>query len=166
MSIDSGAVKYAAPDTYTAVTPWIISRDTAVLLDFLARAFGAEEFRRVPNPGGGIGHAETRIGDAVVMLFDAPEGWPDTPAFVRLYAEDADALFARAIAEGATPVSQVTHLAIGERVGRVRDPFGNIWWLQTVVEEVSADEVARRAQEPKWAEAMDYMQTSLIGALS
>lgn len=161
MSGNASPVKYAAPKGYTAVTLWIISRDTASFLDFLGRAFGAEELTRVPNADGSIGHAEVRIGDAIVMLFDSPKGWPDTPAFIRLYVGDADALFSRAIAAGAEAISNVTHLAIGDRVGRVRDPFGNIWWLQTHVQDVGEEELAKRWKEPKWAKAMEYMQTSL-----
>lgn len=165
MTSTSSSVKYAAREGYTAVTPWIISRDTVGLLDFLGRAFGAEEVTRVPNADGGIGHAEARIGDAIVMLFDAPEGWPDTPVFLRLYVDDADSLYARAIAAGAAPISDVTHLAFGDRVGRIRDPFGNVWWLQARVEDVSEQEMAKRGTESKWARAMAYMQTSLIDAL-
>jgi PhnB protein len=166
MTSTSGPVKYAAREGYTAVTPWIISHDTGGLLDFLGRAFGAEELTRVPNADGSIGHAEARIGDAVVMLFDAPKDWPGTPAFLRLYVDDADALFSRAIAAGATPISNVTQLAFGDRVGRVRDPFGNIWWLQTRIEDVSEEEMAKRSTEPKWAKAMAYMQTSLVGGMN
>ena len=165
MTSNSNSVKYNARNGYTAVTPWIISDDTAGLLDLLGRAFGVEELTRVPNADGGIGHAEARIGDAIVMLFDAPKGWPDTPAFLRLYVDDADALFARAIGAGATPISNVTHLAFGDRVGRVRDPFGNVWWLQARVEDIKPEEMAPRGADPKWVKAMAYMQTSLIDAL-
>ena len=150
------------PDGYGTVTPWIIGRDTAGLMDFLTRAFDAVDLGRVPNPDGSIGHAEMRIGDSVVMMFDAPRNqpWPDTPAFIRLYLPDADAAFARAVKEGATPVTNVTHLAFGDRVGRVRDPYGNLWWLQTRVENVSEDEMNRRWSDPKWADAMAYVQGS------
>jgi PhnB protein len=164
-STNTSSVNYVAREGYSAVTPWIISRDTVGLLDFLGRAFGAEELARVPNADGSIGHSEARIGDAIVMLFDAPKGWPGTPAFLRLWVEDADALFSRAIAAGATPISDVTHLAFGDRVGRVRDPFGNVWWLQARVEDVTKEEMSKRSTESKWAEAMAYMQTSLIDAL-
>jgi PhnB protein len=166
MTSNSSSIKYVAPEGYTAVTPWIISHDTIGLLAFLGQAFGAEELKRVPNADGSIGHAEAQIGDAIVMLFDAPKSWPNTPAFLRLYVNDADALSSRAIAAGATPISDVTHLAIGDRVGRIRDPFGNIWWLQTRVEDVSEKEMAKRSTEPRWAKAMAYMQTSLIDGLS
>jgi PhnB protein len=151
----------AVPDGYTTVTPWVIGTDTAGLMDWLTRAFGAEDLGRVVGPDGRIGHAEMRIGSAIVMLFDAPEDWPPTPAFLRLYLEDADAVFARAVGAGGEAVTQVTHLAFGDRVGRVRDPFGNLWWIQQRVEDLTEEEVGRRWMEPKWAEAMAYVQNSL-----
>ncbi len=114
------------PPGYHAVTPWVISRDTAQLIEFTKQAFGAAELARIPGPAGGIGHAEVRIGDSVVMMFDAPEGWPDTPAFLRLYVEDGDAAYQRALQAGAAPVTEMTTLFFGDRVGRVRDPLGNI----------------------------------------
>jgi PhnB protein len=150
----------AIPDGYTSVTPWIIGRDTAGLMDFLKKAFKAEEIARLVDAGGRIGHAEMRIGSAIVMMFDAKPGWRPTPAFLRLYVEDADATFARAVSFGATPITRVTHLAFGDRVGRVRDPFGNLWWVQQRVEEVSEEEMMRRWSEPEWAQAMAYVEAA------
>jgi len=72
------------------------------------------------------------------MMFDAREGWPDTPGFFRLYVENADAVYQRALDAGATEVTAMTDLFFGDRVGRVRDSLGNIWWIQTHVEDVSA----------------------------
>ncbi len=161
----SKPVKHIA-EGYGTVTPWIIGRDTAGLIEFLKAAFGATELARIPGKDGRIDHAEVRIGDSVVMMFDAPRdgSWRDTPAFLRLYLTDADASFAQAVEAGATPVTKVTHLAFGDRVGRVRDPFGNVWWLQTHVEDVSEDEMNRRWSEPKWAKAMEYVQgAKLLG---
>jgi PhnB protein len=116
------------PVGYRAVTSWIISRDTARLLDFVKEVFGAEVIARVPNEDGTIGHAEFRIGDSIVMAFDAKEGWPDTPGFFRLYVEDGDAVYRRALEAGAVSVTEMTDLFFGDRVGRVRDPQGNVWW--------------------------------------
>jgi hypothetical protein len=79
----------SVPEGYHAVTPWIISRDTARLLDFVKEAFGAEEIARVPNEDGTIGHAEFRIGDSIAMAFDAREGWPDTPGFSACTSREA-----------------------------------------------------------------------------
>ena len=90
---ESGAEIRPAPEGYHTVTPWIISRDTSQLLDFVREVFGAEEIARIHNEDGTIGHAEFRIGDSVVMAFDAKEEWPDTPSFIRLYVEDGDAVY-------------------------------------------------------------------------
>ncbi|MCR6490326.1 VOC family protein [Amycolatopsis sp. OK19-0408] len=146
------------PDGYTTVTPWLIGRDTAALIDFLERAFDAEEIARVVGEDGKIGHAEVRVGDAVVMAFDSPDGWADTPAFLRLYVPDSEETQRRAIAAGATEVTRQTVLFFGDRVGRVRDPFGNLWWIQTRLEDLDEAELARRAQLPEYVEAMNYVQ--------
>jgi uncharacterized glyoxalase superfamily protein PhnB len=83
------------------------------------------------NPNGSIAHVEVKIGRSIVMLFDSYEGWPKTPGFFRLHVEDADASYQQAMDAGATSVTEVTELFWGDRIGRVRDPFGNIWWLQS-----------------------------------
>lgn len=148
----------AIPEGYTTVTPWIISRDTAGVIDYLERAFGAEELGRVVDERGVIGHAEVRIGDAVVMLFDSDPSWPATPAFLRLYVPDAHAVHRQAVEAGGISITEVTHLAFGDLVGRVRDPFGNVWWIQTRIEDVTEEELARRFTDPEFVKAMEYVQ--------
>lgn len=150
------------PSGYTTITPWIIGQHTAGLMDWLARAFGAQELARLEGPDGRIAHAEMRVGNAVVMMFDARPHWPATPAFLRLYVEDADATFEAARAAGGKIVTKVTHLAFGDRVGRVRDPFGNLYWLQTRVEVVSEEEMRRRWSDPQWIAAMAYLEGAEI----
>jgi len=148
------------PDGYTTVTPWIISRDTAWLIDYLKEAFGAEEIARLTGAGGRIEHAEVRIGNAVVMMFDARPHWPTTPAFLRIYVADADATHRRAVAAGGTSVTDVTHLFSGDRVGRVRDPLGNLWWIQTHIEDLGSQELERRLSDPVFTRAMEYVQNA------
>ena len=145
---------------YTTVTPWIISRDTSGLIDYLEQAFDAKELTRVLNPDGTIGHAEVRIGDAIVMMFDAKPHWPPTPAFMRVYVEDADAVQRDAIAAGGTSITEVTHLFFGDRVGRVLDPFGNLWWIQEHVEDLTQEEMEERLSDPQFAHAMEYVQSA------
>jgi uncharacterized glyoxalase superfamily protein PhnB len=155
----------AVPEGYGTVTPWIVSPDTAGLIEFLKAAFGAEELARIPGPHGGIGHAEVRIGDSVVMMFDSREGWPATPGFLRLYVEDGDGTHRRALEAGATAVTEMTDLFFGDRIGRVRDPFGNVWWIQERVEEVDPAEVAQRPLDAGAIQAMRYMEESLDAAM-
>jgi uncharacterized glyoxalase superfamily protein PhnB len=147
----------AVPDGYSTVTPWIISSDTAKLMDYVKEAFGAEEIVRLVGEDGGIGHAEVRIGNAVVMMFDAKPDWPPAPGFLRLYVQDADAVHRQAVAAGGTSVTEVTHLFFGDRVGRVRDPLGNLWWIQSRIEDVSPEQLQQRLSDPIFTKAMQYV---------
>src|SRR5262249_57707028 len=101
------------PDAYRRVTPCLVVQGAAKALDFYAQVFGASERTRTPGPGGTIAHAEIEIGDSVVIIEDedpqrgtsAPPagGLPGTPVFQFIYAEDVDAVVARAVALAATP---------------------------------------------------------------
>ncbi|MFD7614432.1 VOC family protein [Streptomyces sp. NPDC059828] len=152
------------PEGYTTVTPWIICNDTAGLVDYLQRAFDAEELGRFEMEDGTIGHVELRIGDARVMGFDSPKGWPVTPAFLRLYVPDAKETHRRAVGAGGESVTEVTLQFFGDEGGRVRDPFGNIWWIQSHVEDVDEAETERRLGDPKFTGAMEYAVESLVAA--
>ena len=153
------------PEGTSTVMPWIISRDTAKLLDFLKQAFGAQELTRLYNEDGTIAHAEARIGNSIVGGFDAREGWPDTPCFLRLYVEDADAVYQQALSAGAVTVTEMTSLSWGDRGGRVRDPLGNIWWIQSRVEQVDQEEMAKRATEQQYLDARRSTRESLDRAM-
>ena len=159
--------EHASPAGYGTVTPWVISKDSAGLIRFLEAAFSARETAgsRMLNADGSIAHVEVTIGNSIVMLFDSYPGWPETPAFLRLHLEDADSTYRKALTAGATSVTEVTELFWGDRVGRVRDPFGNIWWLQSHVADVPFDEMQRRMTEPAMVEAMQYVQQSLVDEL-
>ena len=147
------------PEGYHTVTPFIVVKGAAQLLDFTKKAFGAVELGRVGEDDS-IGHAETRIGDSVVMMFDAKEGWPETPAFLRLYVDDCEATYQRALEAGGSSVTEPTDMPWGDRVARVRDPLGNLWWIMERTEEVSPDEEARRYGERKYIDAMEYVQNA------
>ncbi|TDO43294.1 putative glyoxalase superfamily protein PhnB [Kribbella sp. VKM Ac-2527] len=148
------------PDGYTTVTPWIISKDTIALMEWLTAAFGAEEIARVVDDNGVVGHAEMRIGNAIVMMFDARPDWPPTPAFLRLYVEDADEVHRQAVAAGGTSVTEVTELFFGDKVGRVRDPFGNLYWVQTRLHDLTEEETYARMVDPEFVKAMEYVSGS------
>jgi uncharacterized glyoxalase superfamily protein PhnB len=142
------------PANYNTIDPYIPVKGVAAFVEFLTKAFDAKEDFRVPNPDGTIGHAEVRIGDSVLLMFDSNDNWPATPAFLRIYVEDADASFRRATEAGAKSLTKVMDSFLGERGGRVKDPFGNIWWIITRVENLSDEEKARRAGEQKYLDNM------------
>jgi PhnB protein len=135
------------PEEYGSLTPYVVVRGAAKFIDFLKEAFGAVERIRVPNEDGTLGHAEVWLGNRVLMMFDAKKGWPDTPSFLTLYVEDCDAVHHRALKAGATEVTKLGDFPFGFRASRIRDPFGNIWWLQTRVEQVDEAEMMSKMME-------------------
>lgn len=134
------------PDGYHTVTPYLVIEGAARLIDFLKAAFGAEEIFRMPGKDEGtVGHAEIRIGDSMIMVADANEEYPARPSMIALYVEDVDATYQRAIAAGATSIKEVADQFYGDRSGGVTDASGNRWWISTHVEDVTPEELARRA---------------------
>lgn len=141
------------PQGYHSVTSYLIVDDAAKALDFYRDAFGAQEVFRLPM-GDKIGHAETRIGDTVLMLSDE---WPDmnalspnhrggaTASFM-IYVEDADAAYAQAVKAGAQAERPVKQEFWGDRIGTVVDPFGHKWSLSTHVEDVAPEEMQKRME--------------------
>ncbi len=135
------------PDGYGAVTPYLVVEGVDELLAFLGEAFGAEEKYRLERPDGSIMHAETRIRGAAVMMGEPMGEFGPMPASIFLYVEDCDGVFANAIAAGGVSVMEPTTMKhAGERYGGVKDPSGNIWWVATHVEDVPAEEQARRIE--------------------
>jgi PhnB protein len=156
------------PARYSRVDPWVISRDTDAEIEFLAAAFGARETpgSRMLGPDGRIGHVEVEIGDAVLLLFDSADQWPATPAHLRVYVADVRTAFDRAVAAGARAVTEPTELAFGERVARVRDPQGHLWWLHERFADVDAADLGARFADPTAQAAMTYVQESLRAELA
>ena len=158
------------PDNYTSVTPWIISLSSSKLIEFLKAAFDAEEIphSRITNEEGIIIQVVVKIGDALLMLFDSREGWPPTPGFLNLYVEDVEATYQKAIKLGAESVTDIIALWFGEKVCRILDPFGNLWWINQRIKEIdftNPKEVGRIASTPKAVQGIAYIQTSLDEAL-
>jgi len=154
------------PAGYTTVAPWIVTSDTGRLFGFITAAFDGEELARVPLEDGSIGHAEIRVGDTILLAFDRRDGWPDVPSLLRVFVADADATIERAVAAGARVVTAPRTHAFGQRVGRVRDPSGNIWWISSIAEDVTPEDGMRRLGEPEYADAMGDAQETLDRELS
>ncbi len=121
------------PDGYTSVAPYLTVNGAQATIDFLVRVFNAAPLRRIPGTDGRLLHGEVRIGDTVVMLTDGAEGWPATPSHVHVYVPDVDAVFERALAEGATPVQPPVQKDDPDRRGGFTDAGGTTWWVATQV---------------------------------
>jgi uncharacterized glyoxalase superfamily protein PhnB len=134
------------PDDYHAITPYLIVKGVARLIDFVERAFDAELVHRTDRPDGSVMHAEVRIRDSRIMMGEARDEWPAMPTTLYLYVEDADAAYARALGAGAQSVHEPADMFYGDRQGGIKDPSGNLWWIATHIEDVAPDELKRRAE--------------------
>jgi PhnB protein len=141
------------PDGYHNVTPYLIVNDAAAAIEFYKKAFGATELMRMPKPNGKIGHAEIRIGDSPIMLADeapemgarSPRTFGGSPVSIFLYVDDVDTTFARAVNGGAQVQRPLADQFYGDRTGGVEDPFGHVWYIATHVEDVSPEDMKKRA---------------------
>jgi PhnB protein len=138
--VQTMAVK-PVPDGYHTVTPYLAVKGAAKLIEFMREASGAEETFRMG--GDTVQHAEVRIGDSMIMVGDAP-GEPK-PGMLHLYVEDVDAAYERALRAGGKSIREPEDQFYGDRSAGFSDDFGNEWWLATHIEDVSPEEIARRA---------------------
>jgi len=142
------------PDGYRSLTPYLIVADGAGAIAFYQRVFGAALRLKLDRPDGKIGHAELDIGDSLVMLADeylpmdakAPGAYGGTPVSLHLHVSDADATAAKAVAAGARLKRPVADQFYCDRLGTIEDPFGHVWHLSTHIENVSPEEIGRRAE--------------------
>ena len=143
----------AVPEGYHTVTPYLILRGAGDAIAFYEKAFGAAEVMRIGGPGGRIGHAEIKIGDSRLMLADeypeigalSPKTVGGSPVSIHLYVEDVDAAVERAVAVGAKLVRPVADQFYGDRTGGIEDPFGYRWFIATRQEDLTSEEIRRRA---------------------
>lgn len=134
------------PEGFHSLTPFLMAEGVPRLLDFLKEAFGAVETERLTSPDGMVRHAEMRIGDSMLMLAEACQPRGPTPADLYHYVEDVDAVYARAIEAGAESVDEPQDQFYGDRACGVRDPSGNTWWIATRIENLTHEEIVRRAE--------------------
>jgi PhnB protein len=140
------------PDPYRSITPNLTVERGLEALGYYERAFGAEVVRKLVLDGK-LMHAELRIGDSLITVAEpfpgsvAPDPEQPVHASLLLYTEDVDAVYARAVREGATPVNEPADQFHGDRAGSLRDPFGHRWMLATHTEDMSDEELQRRTEE-------------------
>jgi PhnB protein len=122
---------------FGSVTPHLYAVEPVRLIEFIEKAFGGKEVYRAEMPGGGIPHAQVRIGDSIVALAGGGGPYEPTPSTLHLYVPDTDALYAQALAAGATSLQPPADQPYGDRSAGVTDPFGNRWFIATHMRDVA-----------------------------
>jgi PhnB protein len=145
------------PPGFNSLITYITVKDSVKAIEFYKKAFGARESGRITMPDGSIGHAELEIGDSKLLLADENVQWgnlsPETlhgsPASLCFYVEDVDIVFANALKAGAKVLAgmEVKDQFHGDRSGSLTDPFGYKWVICTHIEDVSFEEMQKRADK-------------------
>jgi len=143
------------PDNYPQVTPYLCVDGADAAIAFYGAVFGATVRMRLDGPGGKVGHCELQLGRGVIMLSDeypemgilGPKAIGGTPVTVSVYVDDVDAVFAAAVANGATEQRAVQDQFYGDRSGQFLDPWGHRWSVSTHIEDISPEEMERRAAQ-------------------
>jgi uncharacterized glyoxalase superfamily protein PhnB len=145
----------AVPEGFNTVSSSLIVPNCVEALEFYKKAFGAEIIARMPGPDGkSTMHAEMRLGNSTVMLSDENPQWGTksaktlggTPVTLHLYVDDADSIYKRAVAAGCTVTMPIMDAFWGDRYGKVKDPFGHEWGIGTHKEDLSPEEMDKRAK--------------------
>ncbi len=141
------------PPGFHTLSVHLMVKGAAAYIDFLKRAFGAEELNRSPGSGGKLMHVLMKIGDSMIMFaddFSAEFGMPplvegNLPFVLSIYVPDADATCNHAVAAGCQVQMPISDQFWGDRYGQVRDPFGFVWAIASRKEELTREEIQERA---------------------
>jgi PhnB protein len=136
--------KHFAPEGLRSVTPGFRVKGAGEFLTFLEKAFAANVVQKNEAANGTVGHAKVRIEDSVVECGEPQGEWEPRPVAMHVYVPDVDAVYRRAIAAGATSLSEPKDQFYGERSGNVIDPWGNHWYIATHTEDLTTEELMSR----------------------
>lgn len=139
---------------FPGVTPQLTVADAAAAVRFYRDVFGADELLRNNGPDGRIMHCELLVNGGRLLLHDDYSPGRDeaptargTAVTLHMYVPDVDAVYAAALAAGATEVRPPVDEFWGDRYAILRDPFGHTWSLATPLEELSIADIEERADE-------------------
>lgn len=156
---DAPKVK-AVPKGFRTANPALTIAGCAKAIEFYKKAFNAKELMRMEMPGGGIAHAELKIGNSIIMMSDefppmnalSPKTIGGSGSRLVLYVRNCDRVFKRAVKAGATSNLEPTDMFWGDRWSQVTDPFGHVWAISTHKEDLTMDQLTERSQ--KWMAEM------------
>jgi PhnB protein len=144
------------PEAQQTIIPHLIVKGAAEAIEFYKKAFGAVEQMRMPTPDGKIMHACLKIGNSCLFLCDewpgegsgskSPQSLGGSAVTIHVNVDDADAVFARAVAAGAKAAMPPADMFWGDRYAKVVDPFGHDWSISTHKEDVPPEEAKKRGQ--------------------
>lgn len=137
------------PEGYNNVIPYLICKDTAKVIEFAEKTFGAKLTEISKAEEGKIYHATIHIHDSAVMLSESSQKWPALSAMLYIYVDDVDMVYKKGLDAGGESLREPTNEFYGDRVCALKDSSGNQWWIGSHIEDVSPEEIAKRMKQNK-----------------
>ncbi|HEY2761484.1 MAG TPA: VOC family protein [Pirellulales bacterium] len=138
------AASYIPKDCH-AITPYLLVPDAAKFLEFVSQAFGGIVRERFTRPDGTVQHAQVCVADSLLMVGEPTLPWKPLPVMLYHYVPDCDATYQQALAAGAISIVEPADMFYGDRHACVKDMAGNDWWIATHLEELTSEEIQKRA---------------------
>lgn len=135
------------PEGYKAVNPYFVIENPETLVEFALKVFDAEMTESIEDENGRISHAEIKIGDSIIMMGRRTESNTPYTGMMYVYVENVDETYKKALDAGAQSVMEPVDMYYGDRNGGVIDTTGITWWIATRFEEVTPEELQKRAAE-------------------
>lgn len=140
------------PDGTNTITPYLTVKGADKAVEFYKYVLNAKDDYRLDGPDGKIMHVSLKIGDSKIMMTERrPEfdkqGMGETRNYTYVYVDDPDATIAKAKEKGGKVIMEPMDMFYGDRNGCFVDPFGQTWSVAKHIEDVSEDEMTRRAQD-------------------
>ena len=136
------------PEGYHTATPYLVVKGADKTIEFMKQAFGATpSFEPMMSPDGKVMHADLMIGNSHVMLSEATDQHPAMKSMIHLYVPNVDAVYQRAVAAGGKSFQEPKDQFYGDRGAGVKDPSGCAWYIATHIEDVSMQDLKKRAEE-------------------
>jgi uncharacterized glyoxalase superfamily protein PhnB len=138
------------PEGMKTVNPYLMVEHVEQLITFIELVFDGKPKYKLDRPDGSVMHAEIIVGDSIIMVGEPMKEYGSFPTSIYIYVPDCDKVYKDAIQHGAKSVMVPTDMKhAGERYGGVKDPYGNLWWIATHIEDLTPEEQAKRIQEMK-----------------
>ena len=137
------------PKGYHSVTPYLMIKGAAEMIEFTKKVLGAKEIYRSTHENGTVRHAEILVGDSYLMLSEVMENQTPSSVMLYVYVINVDETYKKALSAGAKSLREPKNEFYGDRSAGVDDGSGVQWWIATHVEDVSPEEMKKR--EDEWA---------------
>ena len=141
------------PEGMHTVTPFLVVNQGAMLLEFIKKAFNGKVTAQLDGEDGKVMHATIKIGDSTIMVSDASERIGPVQSMLHVYVDDVDKVYNQALNAKGQSIREPQDEFYGDRSAGILDPWENQWWIATHVEDVTDDEIRRRAEKFQKQEA-------------